>query len=125
MSKQKVMSPGVGLEEKPLLIKALSYFFNPITRRLKEKINSKIWSHHSDKRILDIDWKKVGFDRVALVSLLISKYKEPNYLEIGCKTNRLFDAIFCNNKVGVDPYMGEGNVKKTSNEFFKTNEQKE
>ena len=45
------------------------------------------------------------------------------YLEIGCDDDLLFSKIIVNKKVGVDPKSG-GNVRKTSDEFFKTNIEK-
>jgi hypothetical protein len=41
-------------------------------------------------------------------------------LEIGCDQNQLFSRVIIENKVGVDPVKG-GNIRKTSDEFFKDN----
>jgi len=54
---------------------------------------------------------------------LINKYGYSDYLEIGCDQDQLFSKIKIQNKVGVDPSSG-GNVRKTSDEFFKENKNK-
>ncbi len=68
----------------------------------------------------DIEWKNQNFNRIALVNLLLKKYENPDYLEIGCNQNKLFDSVYVDNKIGVDPIRG-GNVRLTSDEFFKNN----
>ena len=42
-------------------------------------------------------------------------------MEIGCASNSLFDSVPVQKKIGVDPSSG-GNVRKTSDDFFKTND---
>ncbi len=105
----------------------LSLFIPPIISFLYKKIKisylQKKWSHNSDRRVLDWDWEKTNFNRIAAVSLLINKFKNPSYLEIGCQTNALFNSIASSKKIGVDPCSG-GNVKMTSDEFFKSNKTK-
>ena len=69
--------------------------------------------------------KKIIFNftnekRWDLIEQIIKIKKIENYLEIGCDNNHLFEKINVPNKVGVDPREG-GNVKKTSDEFFKSN----
>ena len=54
---------------------------------------------------------------------MINKNGYSDYLEIGCDQNQLFSKIKIQNKVGVDPSSG-GNVRKTSDEFFKDNKNK-
>ena len=44
-------------------------------------------------------------------------------MEIGCDQDQLFSKIKIQNKVGVDPSSG-GNVRKTSDEFFRENKKK-
>ena len=58
-----------------------------------------------------------------LIKYLINKYNYIDYLEIGCDQDQLFSKIYIQNKVGVDPVSG-GNLRKTSDEFFKTNDKK-
>ena len=61
-----------------------------------------------------------NFYRWDLIEYLIKKNNYKNYLEIGCDKNQLFSKVNINNKIGVDPVSG-GNVKKTSDDFFKEN----
>ena len=58
-----------------------------------------------------------------LIKYLINKYNYNDYLEIGCDQDQLFSKIDIQNKVGVDPVSG-GNLRKTSDEFFKANNKK-
>jgi hypothetical protein len=52
-------------------------------------------------------------------NIIISKnYKK--YLEIGCDKDQIFSNILIDFKIGVDPIQG-GNVRKTSDDFFKNN----
>ena len=71
MSNTKVISPGVGIKRGNLLIKTLNYFLKPFLDKIKDKINPIIWSHHADERTLEVDWKKIGFNRVALINFII------------------------------------------------------
>ncbi len=48
---------------------------------------------------------------------------ESNYLEIGCDSNTLFDAVASLKKTGVDPASG-GTHRMTSDDFFKENSEK-
>ena len=69
--------------------------------------------------------KKISYDfthqkRWDLIREIINIKKINNYLEIGCDDNFLFNKINVPNKIGVDPREG-GNVRKTSDEFFKDN----
>ena len=72
--------------------------------------------------------KKITFNfteekRWDLLNQIIKIKKIENYLEIGCDNNDLFEKINVSNKIGVDPREG-GNVRKTSDEFFKYNKKK-
>ena len=58
-----------------------------------------------------------------LIKYLINKYNYIDYLEIGCDQDQLFSKVDIQNKVGVDPVSG-GNLRKTSDEFFKANNKK-
>ncbi len=64
-----------------------------------------------------------NYFRWDLIQYLISKNKYSDYLEIGCDQDQLFSKIKIENKIGVDPYSG-GNVRKTSDDFFKDNKEK-
>lgn len=64
-----------------------------------------------------------NYFRWDLIEYLINKYGYSDYLEIGCDQDQLFSKIKIQNKVGVDPSNG-GNVRKTSDEFFKENKNK-
>ena len=66
---------------------------------------------------LDFSNKK---SRLFIVQDLIDKKNFKKYLEIGCFDDELFNHIKCEKKVGVDPVSG-GNVRETSDEFFKKN----
>ena len=55
-----------------------------------------------------------------LIEYLINKNNYSDYLEIGCDKDQLFSKIKIKNKIGVDPVSG-GNVRKTSDDFFKEN----
>ena len=61
-----------------------------------------------------------NFYRWDLIEYLIKKNNYTNYLEIGCDQNQLFSKVLIENKIGVDPVSG-GNIKKTSDDFFKEN----
>ena len=58
-----------------------------------------------------------------LIEYLIKKNNYSDYLEIGCDQNQLFSKVKIKNKTGVDPSNG-GNVRKTSDDFFKDNKDK-
>jgi len=64
-----------------------------------------------------------NYYRWDLVKYLIDKYKYSDYLEIGCDQDQLFSKVQIQNKIGVDPVSG-GNVRKTSDDFFKDNNRK-
>jgi hypothetical protein len=81
------------------------------------------WAHHYDSRKFDWDWRAINFNRIAAVNKLLSKQTDPAYLEIGCASNALFNAVPARVKVGVDPASG-GTVRKTSDGFFSDNQQK-
>jgi hypothetical protein len=58
--------------------------------------------------------------RYDIIQNIINKKSFKSFLEIGSFNNDTFDKILVSNKVGVDPERG-GNVRLTSDEFFKTN----
>jgi hypothetical protein len=55
------------------------------------------------------------------VNLLLCKFNDPCYLEIGCASDELFNSVPTLKKIGVDPSSG-GNVRKTSDDFFESND---
>ena len=65
------------------------------------------------------DWSNYP-GRFEIIQKIINKRKYENYLEIGCDKDSNFSKIIVKNKIGVDPLSG-GNVKMTSNDFFKKN----
>jgi len=69
-----------------------------------------------------IKYEKSFYKRHAFVNKSLSKFDNPNYLEIGVATNDLFNSIplKLSNKFGVDPKKG-GNFRMTSDEFFLRN----
>tara|TARA_B100000575_G_C23092292_1_gene629785 strand:+ start:263 stop:940 length:678 start_codon:yes stop_codon:yes gene_type:complete len=83
-------------------------YYNIFIESFKEKLNFNFPSNYF---------------RWDLIEYLIGKYKYTDYLEIGCDQDELFSKIKIKNKVGVDPKSG-GNVRKTSDEFFKDNKKK-
>ena len=63
-----------------------------------------------------------NYFRWDLIKYLNEKYNFKSYLEIGCDKNQLFSRINIKKKFGVDPSSG-GNIRKTSDEFFKNNKE--
>ena len=59
--------------------------------------------------------------RYEIIQKIIDRKKYENYLEIGCDKDANFSKIKIKKKTGVDPLSG-GNLKMTSNDFFKTNQ---
>tara|TARA_B110001452_G_scaffold265906_1_gene271526 strand:+ start:1493 stop:2197 length:705 start_codon:yes stop_codon:yes gene_type:complete len=62
-------------------------------------------------------------NRQQIVQEIIDLKKYKKYLEIGCFKDQLFGKITCEYKIGVDPVSG-GTIRKTSNEFFNSNDEK-
>jgi len=91
-----------------------------IVTLVKRKRLLKKYANHADARSLNWDWDKINFNRIALVNLLLSKFDDPAYLEIGCASNSLFNSVPALKKIGVDPSSG-GNVRQTSDDFFESN----
>lgn len=65
----------------------------------------------------------LNYYRWDLIEYLIKKNNYSDYLEIGCDQDQLFSKVKIKNKTGVDPSSG-GNVRKTSDDFFKDNKDK-
>jgi len=108
---------------KNILYKALRYYIRPFYTPIKRRLTLRKWQHHADERTLDWDWKKTNFNRIATVNLLLARFKDPAYLEIGCASDSLFNSVPSIRKTGVDPISG-GNVRKTSDDFFQANKQR-
>ena len=65
----------------------------------------------------DYDWAAIRHNRISLVNLLLADNPGGDYLEIGCASNLLFDAVMAARKTGVDPRSG-GTHRQTSDDFF-------
>lgn len=98
----------------------VSRLISYISVRLERRNALKRAMPHADVRVFDWQWNLINYNRIAVVNLLLSKYKNPKYLEIGCASNTLFDAVPALSKTGVDPASG-GTVRKTSDAFFENN----
>jgi len=88
------------------------------------KFNYKFHKYFKEK---DIGSLNLNFEdkpnRQTVIQKIINKKKYKHYLEIGCYKDELFSKINCETKIGVDPVSG-GNVRETSDNFFKKNNQK-
>jgi hypothetical protein len=68
---------------------------------------------------LNFNWNLYPHRLEIIQNIIVSKnYKK--YLEIGCDKDQIFSNILIDFKIGVDPVQG-GNVRKTSDDFFKNN----
>jgi SAM-dependent methyltransferase len=67
----------------------------------------------------DYNWAQIPYNRIALTNLLMARFPNGDYLEIGCADNALFNSVAAANKVGVDPRRG-GTHRLTSDAFFAT-----
>ena len=88
------------------------------------KIN-KIYNYIFGERFykkLDFNWSEYP-NRLEIIQNIITNRKYKKYLEIGCDKNQIFSNIEIDFKIGVDPVQG-GNVRKTSDNFFKNNSDK-
>ena len=92
----------ISARKKYQLINLLNSLFK---EKFKEKLNFD-WSRHPN--------------RYEIIQKIIEIKKYKSYLEIGCFKNETFDKINIDKKIGVDPVSG-GNIKLTSDEFFKIN----
>ena len=111
---------GVNYVNKNIFFKIFQYYFGPITKRIKYKLNLIKWSAYSSDIVLPWNWEKINYNRVAVVNILVGRYQDPSYLEIGCASDTLYNSVPCAQKIGVDPMSG-GNVRMTSDDFFKVN----
>ena len=88
------------------------------------KLNYYFHKYFKDQKLgsLGLDFTNKP-NRQHVVQNIIDKKKYNSYLEIGCFDDELFNFIKCKKKVGVDPVSG-GTVRKTSDQFFKDNNEK-
>ena len=98
----------------------LAYVIEPVLDKFNfwcvVKKHKKFKFYHS----INWSWESQGYNRIALVNKLLSQFIDPNYLEIGCANNVLFDSVYAKHKIGVDPESG-GTHRTSSDEFFSTN----
>ena len=71
---------------------------------------------------LNFNWNEYP-NRLEIIQNIITIRKYKKYLEIGCDKDQIFSHIAIDFKIGVDPVQG-GNVRKTSDDFFKSNSHK-
>jgi hypothetical protein len=96
------------------------------TRRKKRNLNSIVREAVLTRRYresycahgFDYDWATIRHNRISLVNRLVADNPGGDYLEIGCASNLLFDAVMAARKVGVDPRSG-GTHRETSDDFFR------
>ena len=84
------------------------------------KSNSENYYKNFEDKIIDIDWTRINFNRIAFINKAVTKFKNCKYLEIGCETNVCFNSISTEYKIGIDPNSG-GTIRTTSDEFFEKN----
>ncbi|MGI8840701.1 MAG: class I SAM-dependent methyltransferase [Caulobacteraceae bacterium] len=100
----------------------------PSVRGKKRSLNSFVreslltHKYRADRcpHVLNYDRAAIGHNRISLVNLLLSRNPGGAYLEIGCASNTLFDAVMAKRKTGVDPVSG-GTHRQTSDAFFAAN----
>ena len=88
------------------------------------KLKRLLYYIHGEKfyKRLNYNWSNYP-SRFEIIQKIIEKRKYENYLEIGCYKDSNFSQIKIKYKIGVDPVSG-GNIKMTSDEFFKINNKK-
>jgi hypothetical protein len=90
-------------------------------------IRRRLYLFRFRKRAYDLEipwrWENENFNRIAVVTFLLSQFETPRYLEVGCAANSLFSSVPTTSKVGVDPLTG-GTHRITSDEFFESNRDK-
>ena len=101
-----------------VLAKEWSQTTPPERAALAEHFKDSAYPHS-----FDWNWKKINYNRMALVTYVTARIPDCAYLEIGCDQNALFDAVSALDKTGVDPGRG-GTIRKTSDDFFADNEKK-
>ena len=90
-------------------------------KKIFNRIYHQLFVENFHKK-LNFEFPK-DYSRLDMINYFIKKNNYKSYLEIGCDKNQIFSQITLSKKIGVDPYSG-GNVRKTSDDFFKENEEK-
>ena len=90
-------------------------------KKIFNRIYHQLFVENFDKK-LNFKFPK-DYSRLDMINYFIKKNNYKSYLEIGCDKNQIFSQISLNKKIGVDPYSG-GNVRKTSDDFFRENAEK-
>ena len=90
-------------------------------KKIFNRIYHQLFVENFDRK-LNFEFPK-DYSRLDMINYFIKKNNYKSYLEIGCDKNQIFSQITLNKKIGVDPYSG-GNVRKTSDDFFKENAEK-
>ncbi len=90
-------------------------------KKIFNRIYHQLFVENFDKK-LNFEFPK-DYSRLDMINYFIKKNDYKSYLEIGCDKNQIFSQIDLNKKIGVDPYSG-GNVRKSSDDFFKENTEK-
>ena len=90
-------------------------------KKIFNRIYHQLFVENFDKK-LNFEFPK-DYSRLDMINYFIKKNDYKSYLEIGCDKNQIFSQITLNKKIGVDPYSG-GNVRKTSDDFFRENAEK-
>jgi len=104
-------------QSRSFLIRALLHLAAPFIELLDSARLNFLRRSHKAVGEFDWNWSSTNFNRIAITSLLVSKFPDANYLEIGCAQNALFDSVPTKRKTGVDPVSG-GTVRDTSDNFF-------
>tara|TARA_B100000287_G_scaffold423221_1_gene466203 strand:- start:380 stop:1057 length:678 start_codon:yes stop_codon:yes gene_type:complete len=90
-------------------------------KKVFNRIYHQLFVENFDKK-LNFEFPR-DYSRLDMINYFIKKNDYKSYLEIGCDKNQIFSQITLSKKIGVDPYSG-GNVRKTSDDFFKENVEK-
>ena len=90
-------------------------------KKIFNRIYHQLFVENFDKK-LNFEFPR-DYSRLDMINYFIKKNNYKSYLEIGCDKNQIFSQIDLNKKIGVDPYSG-GNVRKSSDDFFKENAEK-
>ena len=103
-----------------------------IKRRLDQRIEKIVWALRRkyiarkenliEGRLL-FDWDRINYLRTDLIRALLASYPCNSYLEIGCATDKNFNAVSAPKKIGIDPASG-GTHRMTSDAFFERNKEK-
>ena len=91
-------------------------------QKLKARVARARYRANAHPQDYDWQWEAKGYNRMALVNHLLSATRGARsaYLEIGCASNSLFNAVASLDKTGVDPVSG-GTHRMTSDAFFAQN----